>query len=145
MTFISWLLNTLHKDMGGSKKRSTIVSRCFQGEVYVATSKDDNIDKPKKSEHERKRDDKRMTTTTEILPFMFLSLEIPPPPLFKDEKEKTVIPQQPLFTLLSKFDGVSQHFNPHTKETKSYRLRRLPSYLILHIQRFTNNLWCVFF
>jgi len=56
-------------------------------------------------------------------------------------KKKTVIPQQPLFTLLSKFDGSSQHFNPHTKETKSYRIKQLPNYLILHIQRFTNNLW----
>jgi len=72
---------------------------------------------------------------------MFLSLDIPPPPLFKDEKGKTVIPQEPLFTLLSKFDGTTKHFSPHTKEHKIYRITKLPNYLILHIQRFTNNLW----
>ena len=36
---------------------------------------------------------------------MYLSLEIPPPPLFKDEQEKNIIPQKPIYELLSKYDG----------------------------------------
>uniref|UniRef100_A0A6B2L3F3 USP domain-containing protein n=1 Tax=Arcella intermedia TaxID=1963864 RepID=A0A6B2L3F3_9EUKA len=140
MTFISWLLNTLHKDLAGSKKRQSIVSKCFQGEVRVITSKDEIPENDSRKSNSSAKEKKTITTVSNT-PFMFLSLDIPPPPLFKDEKEKTVIPQEPLFTLLSKFDGVSKHFNPHTKETKIYRITKLPNYLILHIQRFTNNLW----
>lgn len=42
----------------------------------------------------------------------FLSLELPPVPLFKDEEGGNVIPQVPLFTVLSKFDGVTHTVNP---------------------------------
>lgn len=37
---------------------------------------------------------------------MFLSLDLPPPPLFQDERN--IIPQVPLFELLNKFDGVTE-------------------------------------
>ena len=36
--FLSWFLNTLHRDLGGTRKRdSSIVYRIFQGEVKVET------------------------------------------------------------------------------------------------------------
>lgn len=38
-------------------------------------------------------------------PFLFLALELPPPPLFQEELEKNIIPQIPLTTILSKYDG----------------------------------------
>lgn len=34
-----------------------------------------------------------------------LSLEVPPVPLFKNEADKNIIHQQPLYNLLKKFDG----------------------------------------
>lgn len=34
-----------------------------------------------------------MEVTTKTVPFLFLSLEIPASPLFKDEQEKNIIPQ----------------------------------------------------
>jgi len=129
------------------KKKPSIVSACFQGEVKVTTTKEDIPEhdgekKPESEKPKKKNQEKKYVTTSITTPFMFLSLDIPPPPLFKDEKEKkTVIPQEPLFTLLSKFDGTTKHFSPHTKEHKIYRITKLPNYLILHIQRFTNNLW----
>ena len=36
--FASWLLNTLHGDLtGGKRKKASIVTRCFQGELEVTT------------------------------------------------------------------------------------------------------------
>jgi U4/U6.U5 tri-snRNP-associated protein 2 len=35
----------------------------------------------------------------------FLSLDVPSMPLFKDDHERNILPQQPLFNLLAKFDG----------------------------------------
>lgn len=36
--FMSWLLNTLHADLGGTKKRnSSIIYKCFQVSVLIGT------------------------------------------------------------------------------------------------------------
>jgi len=70
-------------------------------------------------------------------PFMFLTLEIPPPPLYKDEADKNIIPQIPLFTLLKKFDGVT--YQETVKGRSKYNITKLPKYLILHMKRFTHN------
>ena len=42
------------------------------------------------------------TTTS---PFLFLSIDLPPPPLFQDSVEKNIIPQVSLSSLLTKYDG----------------------------------------
>ena len=68
----------------------------------------------------------------------FLTLEIPPIPIYKDDKETRSIPQIPLFDLLKKFNGV--HFT-ETKEGNriKYKIKRLPKYLIFHMKRFIHN------
>src|SRR4051812_40269315 len=40
-------------------------------------------------------------------PFLFLAVDLPPPPLFQDSVEKNIIPQVTLASVLSKFDGIS--------------------------------------
>ena len=42
------------------------------------------------------------TTTS---PFLYLALDLPPPPLFQDSVEKNIIPQVSIASVLSKFDG----------------------------------------
>lgn len=37
--------------------------------------------------------------------FLFLTLDLPTAPLYKDEKEQLIIPQVPLFSILAKFNG----------------------------------------
>lgn len=83
------------------------------------------------------------TTTTN---FLQLTLDIPEKPLFKDEEGGLVIPQEPLVSVLRKFDGVS--FNDVLdKRTggvlpvmkRRYRIQTLPKYLILHLARFKRN------
>jgi U4/U6.U5 tri-snRNP-associated protein 2 len=73
--------------------------------------------------------------------FLYLTLDLPPPPLFKDEKQEIIIPQIPLATLFSKFNGKTES---EYKELRGSVFRRfkvtfLPEYLILVIKRFTKN------
>ena len=90
--------------------------------------------------------------------FLQLTLDIPEKPLFKDDDGGLVIPQEPLVNVLRKFDGVSfsdvlamqQHQPLPTAESndtggtvvsrkRRYRLKKLPNYLILHLNRFKRN------
>jgi U4/U6.U5 tri-snRNP-associated protein 2 len=74
-------------------------------------------------------------------PFLYLSLDLPPPPLFQDELEKNIIPQVALFDLLSKFDGksVKEYKTASESHVKRFELTKLPPFLILCIKRFTRN------
>lgn len=46
-----------------------------------------------------------LETKTTISPFLFLSVDLPPPPLFQDAVEKNIIPQASLASVLAKYDG----------------------------------------
>ncbi|CAO3675358.1 unnamed protein product [Rhizopus stolonifer] len=79
--------------------------------------------------------------STSITPFLFLALDLPPVPLYQDEKERDIVPQVPLTTILSKFDG--KKVQEVSNQLKRYSITRLPQYLILHIKRFTKNSWTI--
>eukprot|EP00656_Telonema_subtile_P005449 TRINITY_DN1247_c0_g2_i3.p2 TRINITY_DN1247_c0_g2~~TRINITY_DN1247_c0_g2_i3.p2 ORF type:complete len:352 (+),score=142.86 TRINITY_DN1247_c0_g2_i3:895-1950(+) len=120
--FLAWLLDNLHKSLGGTKNPgSSIVHKAFQGEVKVQTA---------------------VKATGEIrvqhVNFLFISMEVPPAPLFKDEMEKNLIPQVPLFNMLQKFDGHTETvmFNG---DIKNYQITKLPPYLVFHYKRFSSN------
>lgn len=144
--FMSWLLNTLHGDLRTSKKNSSIIYNCFQGELEVVK------EIPNKGFFEKREngDDQNKATTADEhadviletcrMPFLMLGLDLPPPPLFKDVMEKNIIPQVPLFNILKKFDGelVTEVVRPRIARMR-YRVTRLPQYLILHMRRFTKN------
>ncbi|ANM66647.1 Ubiquitin C-terminal hydrolases superfamily protein [Arabidopsis thaliana] len=74
--FMSWLLNTLHMDLRTSKDASSIIHKCFQGELEVVKEYQGNENKE-----------------ISRMPFLMLGLDLPPPPLFKDVMEKNIIPQ----------------------------------------------------
>lgn len=146
--------------------RPSIVHECFQGLVRVTTfrkisrinslydpegaEKKDADDLQQKNGH----DDPDLAKEegeiegyhkgeTKEVPFLYLSLDLPPPPLFKSESEKNIIPQVALMVLLSKFDGEQLHHNNATGEKKRYVITRLPKYLVLHVRRFTKNFYFV--
>lgn len=75
------------------------------------------------------------------LPFLFLSLDLPPAPLFRDDTGGTVIAQVPLYDLLAKYDGelVSDSLRGQYRERKRYRITRLPPYIIMTVKRFARN------
>ncbi|QUC22457.1 uncharacterized protein UV8b_06698 [Ustilaginoidea virens] len=134
--FLSWFLNNLHLGLGGSKTRpgSSVIQRTFQGKLKVEsqaiTARADATD--------RLRFEEAAHVKVDVVRFLLLTLDLPPAPLFQDELEKNIIPQVPLTTILSKYDGKSAQ--EHHSQRKRYRLLHpLPPYLVLHVKRFSQN------
>lgn len=156
--FMGFLLHQLHKGLGGSakpKKRGTsIVHQIFQGSVQVATrqlrkqdtttNKADEEDDRLGSDNEEEKvetmdtDKEQAVETEEFVTdslFLHLALDISQKPLFRNADGGLVIPQEPLVTVLKKFDGVS--FSDAVNRSgaaqqRQYKIRELPPYLILH-------------
>ncbi|EJU00155.1 hypothetical protein DACRYDRAFT_55351 [Dacryopinax primogenitus] len=131
--FMSWLLNILHKGLGGTKKRdSSVIYHTFQGEVRLDTQQ--IIVKSDRLGSERPVNTEIKSTSS---PFLFLSLDLPPPPIFQDSIEKNIIPQVTLASVLAKYNGsTTQEF---AGQLRRYKCQRLPPYIILHFKRFTKN------
>lgn len=56
--------------------------------------------------------------------FLFLTLDLPTAPLYKDEKEQLIIPQVPLFNILGKFNGNTEkvlNYQYHRKDMQQKR------------------------
>ncbi|XP_059287098.1 uncharacterized protein LOC132040469, partial [Lycium ferocissimum] len=139
--FMSWLLNTLHTELRTSKKGSSIIHRCFQGELEVVKEMHNRpIAEKRESGKDGEHGSHNIGMETSRMPFLMLGLDLPPPPLFTDVMEKNIIPQVPLFNILKKFDGetVTEVVRPRTARMR-YRVTKLPQYLILHMRRFTKN------
>eukprot|EP00879_Flechtneria_rotunda_P019397 GHRR01020374.1.p1 GENE.GHRR01020374.1~~GHRR01020374.1.p1 ORF type:complete len:350 (+),score=115.31 GHRR01020374.1:1044-2093(+) len=127
--FWSWLLNSLHMDLtGGKPKKSSIVSRTFQGELEVTTLAGTGKGKAATATED----------VVEPVPFLLLGLELPPTPLFKDALEKNIIPQVPIYNLLAKFNSTTISDDIRQGRRK-FRVTRLPNFLALHFKRFTKN------
>ena len=133
--FLSWFLNNLHVAAGGSLKKpgSSIVQRVFQGALKVEsqamTARADAGDR-------LRFEDADVQTQTQR--FMLLTLDLPPAPLFADAVDPNAIPQVPLTSLLTKYDGLRAQERLNTRVR--YRLiHPLPPYFIFHIKRFSKN------
>ncbi|KAI9291160.1 cysteine proteinase [Neoconidiobolus thromboides FSU 785] len=126
--FLAWFLNQLHLDMGGSKKRKTIISNTFRGIVQNSIyALEDNLIFNLKSGESKIQENQ----------FFFLSIELPPPPLFQDSEEKNIIPQVSIANILSKFDGKTEQESSNL--IKKYKILELPPYLIVYYKRFNKN------
>ena len=155
--FLVWLLNELHRGIGGTHKpNSSVIYRALQGVVQVSSFTKKKVKQPTKSAPEGDTDameiDQEVVDTSSSAtpvweqsestsPFLYLSLDIPPTPLFKDSQGGLVIPQIPLFEVLKKFDG--ETLSDITTATglvrRRYTLKKLPRYLILQLVRFKKN------
>jgi len=134
--FLAWFLNNVHLALGGSKTKpgSSMIQQVFQGRLKVEsqaiTAKADAGD--------RLRFEEAAEVKTDICRYMMLTLNLPPAPLFQDELERNIIPQVPLTSILSKYDG--RKAQEHLAQRKRYRLLHpLPPYLLFHIKRFSKN------
>ena len=134
--FLSWLLNNMHLALGGSKTKpgTSIIQRVFQGKLKIEsqqiTAKADAGD--------RLRFEEAGEVLVDVTRYLMLTLDLPAAPLFQDELEKNIIPQIPLTSILSKYDG--RNPQEHMNTRKRYRLLHpLPPYLLFHIKRFSKN------
>ena len=134
--FLSWFLNNMHLALGGSKKKpgTSIIQRIFQGKLKIEsqqiTAKADAGD--------RLRFEEAGEVLVDVTRYLMLTLDLPAAPLFQDELEKNIIPQIPLTSILSKYDGRNPQEQMNTR--KRYRLLHpLPPYLLFHIKRFSKN------
>ena len=138
--FLGWFLNTLHRDLGGSKRPgSSIIHKIFQGAVHIETQEiiAQEIDDETIRDPMTKFNIGKDTSVVES-PFLFLALDLPPAPVFLDDVEKgNIIPQVPITQILAKYNGhKAQEIGG---QLRRYQITKLPPYIILHIRRFTNN------
>jgi U4/U6.U5 tri-snRNP-associated protein 2 len=137
--FLSWFLNNLHLSLGGSKKPTSsptsVIHSAFQGHLRIEsqeiTARSDAADA-------RLVFSESSTTNTQVSPFLILTLDLPPTPLFQSSNKESIIPQIPLTTLLNKYNGVT------ALEKRAHRVRHrlmhpLPPYLMFHVKRFSTN------
>ncbi|KAF4120466.1 U4/U6.U5 tri-snRNP-associated protein 2 [Geosmithia morbida] len=145
--FLSWFLNNLHLGLGGSKTKpgSSMIQRTFQGRLRVesqaitaARDGDGTGTGAGTGAGDRLRFEDAAELRVDVARFLLLTLDLPDAPLFQDELERNIIPQVPLPSILSKYDGVSTQ--EHHAQRKRYRLLHpLPPFLIFHVKRFSQN------
>lgn len=136
--FLSWLLNALHRDLGGTRKpNSSIIYSIFQGELKM---QDQQIQV--KTDLENGEEKTSFNLNAEIKtsqsPFLFLAIDLPPIRVFQESTESNnIIPQVPISEVLAKFNG--QTTQESAGRLRQYKLTKLPPFIIMHIKRFTSN------
>jgi len=143
--FLPWFLNSLHLALGGTKKKSSsIVYKNFLGSMKIHTRKilPTDVDGFRQAQMEESGEYEWKVSES---PFLFLTSELPPPPLFKDEFHENIIPQVSLYNILSKFNGVTEKEYKTYKDNflKRFEITKLPKFIILYIKRFTKNTFFV--
>ncbi|CAD6189703.1 unnamed protein product [Caenorhabditis auriculariae] len=143
--YLTFLLNTLHTALNGNQKtNSSIVYKTFRGKMRqysrkVVPAEDTEEEKVRKLQMPEYQE-----TVTES-PFLFLTLDLPPPPLYRDVQMQNIIPQVPLHVLLEKFNGqVEKEYKTYKDNImKRFELLKLPDFLIITYKRFQKNQWFV--
>ena len=140
--FLSWLLNIL-KIFLTQKKYENIIEEYFQGVVQVETYtflKDEEANKNlRPGESIVTEDGVNYIYTKKKIKFLYLTLDLPMVPLFKDSQEKITIPQVNIYELFKKYNGEKFTEDPTKAQRKKFKLLSLPKYLILIFKRFENN------
>ncbi|XP_013382740.1 U4/U6.U5 tri-snRNP-associated protein 2-like [Lingula anatina] len=136
LEFMSWFLNSLHLALNGGKKlSSSIVNKTFRGCMRVYTRKVPAVDM-KEEEKQQLLLQEEYQERVEESQFLYLTCDLPPPPLFPDELQENIIPQVPLFNILSKFNGITEKEYKTYKDStmKRFELTKLPPCIILYIK-----------
>lgn len=139
--FLSWFLHTTHRALRGTKARdSSIINKSFLGHMRVYTRKipSTDLDETQKSLLLATEEYQETMETTN---FLYLTCDLPAPPLFIDEFRENIIPQVSLYQLLAKFNATNEKEYKTYKDSfmKRFEITRLPAFVILYIKRFTKN------
>lgn len=133
--FLLWIFNHVLSSDKSSDFKEAITGNC-RGEVSVSSTKVEELtdESGKRLQFVEIHESKR----SHISKFWTLSLDLPPKPLFADGRNVNNWPQVKLIDLMKKFDGTKQIHSSNSVRT--YELTKLPSYLILHIDRFAHKM-----
>lgn len=121
LDFLVFLLNNLSKDY-------SIMNELLQGRIKIDSCDISMVKNQENRIPEMKSD---------LKPFFFLTLDLPPKPLFADPRNPTAIPQINLSILLEKFNGGNLTYKQNT--AYAYSIQKYPKYLIFHLNRFVKN------
>lgn len=143
LDLMAWFLNSLHTALNGTKNyKSSIVTKTFQGQMKIFSRK---IPSPELNEEQKLKllEMEEYQEKEQSSSFRYLTLDLPPAPLYQDELEHNIIPQVPLSTLLAKFNGSTEKEYKGKRDStmKRFQLTKLPPYLIFYIKRFNRNLF----
>ncbi|XP_074599394.1 ubiquitin specific protease 39 [Brevipalpus obovatus] len=139
--FLPSFLRSLHLTLTKNKeKASSIISQTFRGSMIVHSRKIIPLEKSLDERLQLMLQEEYKEKSNEIK-YWYLTLDLPPPPLFKDEMKENIIPQVPLYILFNKFSGTNEKEYKTSKELfmKRFELKELPEYLILCMDRFNNT------
>jgi len=136
--FMRWLMHALHRETRRGENRGSVVDDCFAGEMETHTTGEPLPDGETTNADDVLTNAASSVTKRAVIPFRMLALDLPPPPLFQDAMEKNIIPQVPIADLLRKYDGATPTPTPRGG-TRTFKITRLPKYLVVHYKRFTKN------
>ncbi|OZC12165.1 u4/U6.U5 tri-snRNP-associated protein 2 family protein [Onchocerca flexuosa] len=138
--FLNFLLNTLHIALNGTRKTSSsIIYKIFRGRLHEFTRKVIPVETTEEARKTLQETDEYKEKKLEI-PFLYLTLDLPAAPLYRDELLQNIIPQVPLSVLYAVF----QEYKTYSENfMKRFQLVRLPPYLIITYKRFHKNQWFV--
>ena len=145
--FMAWFLHALHSALTKTSKTS-IIHDVFRGEIIVETlsrrtasvaAAEDQP--PSDAAFLAAPEDYGWRKDVMTVPFLYLTLDIPPTPLFKDSFGGDVIPQIPLFDVLAKYNGLklTDSVKAGVQSRRRYRIKKLPPFLMFHLARFSKN------
>lgn len=77
-----------------------------------------------------------LTETAEDTQFLYLTCDLPAPPLYPDDLRENIIPQVPLANILAKFNGITEKEYKTYKDStmKRFKIFKLPPYIILYVK-----------
>jgi U4/U6.U5 tri-snRNP-associated protein 2 len=137
--FVSWFLNNLHLSLGGSKRPSrtptSVIQQAFQGHLRIESQA---ITAQSDTTNSRLVFTESSQISSQVSPFLILTLDLPPTPLFQSANRESIIPQVPLTTLLSKYNGITAS-EKLDQRVRHRLLHPLPPFLLFHIKRFSKN------
>ncbi|XP_052069915.1 U4/U6.U5 tri-snRNP-associated protein 2-like [Mytilus californianus] len=139
--FLSWFLNAGHGALNGTRKlSSSIINKTFRGTMKVYTRK---VLPVELSDEEKAKlmEQEEYKVRMDEMPWLYLTCDLPPPPLYPDEMRENIIPQIPFSVLLSKFNGINEKEYKTYKDStmKRFEITQLPPYIIIYIKRFAKN------
>lgn len=138
IVFLVWFLNSL---LGPKRERNSIIKQTFEGQILIRS----RLILPNVGVISEESPSMLLSEEEELKEssFLYLTLDMPPMPLFpkKDEKGKVIQPRVSVYELLSKYNGEKQHEYKGYNENsiRKYEILRLPKYLILYYKRLTKN------